>query len=95
MAEKQEEVMEEVTKNPDLSLSVLMNKPYKQLEEEILKDKESLCKVGIDERHVRVLTFRILCKNADAIEKFNKISILLTFVILTMMVVQVIVAVYK
>jgi len=42
-----------------------------------------------------VLTFRILCENVDAIEKFNKISILLTFVILTMMIVQVIVAICR
>lgn len=94
MAEKQEEVMEEGTKNPDLSPSVLLSMSDKQFEE-ILKDKKTLYKVGMGEQHVRVFTFRILRKNADAIEKFNKISILLTVAILTMTAVEIIVAVYK
>ena len=95
MRKKQEEVTKAAMDNPDLGLDVLMTKPFKQLKKEILKVNKYMEKIALDECHVRVLTFRILCENADAIEKFNKISILLTFVILTMMVVQVIVAVYK
>ncbi len=95
MVEKQEEVTKAAMDNPDLGLDVLMNKPYKQLKKEILKVPKYMEKIARDERHVRVLTLRILCENADAIGKFNKIYILLTFVIITMMVVQVIVAVYK
>ena len=102
MAEEQEKVTKEVAKNPDLSLSVLMNKPYKELEEEILKDKESLNKIGIDERHVRVLIFRMLSENNSVIKTFNKRSTLLSYVILFMIFVQtifmftqVILAVYK
>ncbi len=97
MAEKQEEDTKAAMDNPDLGLSVLMTKPFKQLKKEVLKIDKYMEKIALDERerHVRVLTFRILCENANAIEKFNKISILLTFVILTMMVVQVIVAFCK
>ena len=93
--EEKQEVMKADIDNPDLGLDVLMTMPYKQLKKEILKDKRRMTKIAIDERHVRVLTFRVLCENADAIEKFNRISILLTFVILTMMIVQIILAVYK
>ena len=94
MAEKQEEDTKEAMDNPDLGLDVLMTMSDKKFKKTIRNNK-SMAKIANSEEHVRVLTFRILCKNADAIEKFNKISILLTFVILTMMVVQVIVAVYK
>jgi len=87
--------MKEPTKNPDLGLSVLMTMPFKQLKKEVVENNKYMEKIAVDDRHVRVLTFRILCENVDAIEKFNKISILLTFVILTMMIVQVIVAICR
>ena len=94
MGEKQEETKADMD-NPDLGLDVLMNKPFEQLNKEVLKNGKCMEKIAIDERHVWVLTFRVLCENANAIEKFNRISILLTVVILTMMVIQVIVVVYK
>jgi len=94
MSEKQEEVTKAAMDNQDLGLDILMTKPFKQLKK-IIGDDKCMAKIAIDERHVRVLTFRILCENADALEKFNRISILLTVVIFTMMVLQVIVAVYK
>jgi hypothetical protein len=95
MAEKQEEFTKAAMDNPDLGLDVLMTMPFKQLKKEVIRNNKNMKKIAIDEQHVRVLTLRILCKNADAIEKFNKISILLTVVILVMMAVEVIVAVYK
>jgi len=102
MAEEQEKVTKEVTKNPDLSPYVLMTMPYEQLEENIVKDKESIGKVGIDERHVRVLIFRMLYENNCVIKTFNKRSTLLSYVILFVilvqtifMLIQVILAVYK
>jgi len=95
MAEKQEDVTKAAMDNPDLGLDVLMTMPFKQLKKEVVENNKYMKKIAIDDRHVRVLTFRILCENVDAIEKFNKISILLTFVILTMMIVQVIVAICR
>ena len=90
MSEKREGVTKADMNNPDLGLDVLMTKTFKQLKKEILKDKKLMSKIAIDERHVRVITFRILCENVNAIEKFNRISILLTLAILGMMVIQII-----
>lgn len=86
MTEQQrQEANEEVA---DLSLPNLMTMCYKQLTK-----PQNLERIANDERHVRVLTFRMLYENNNAIKSFNIISTLLSCVILALVIVQVVLAI--
>ena len=95
MTEQQPQANKEKIEATDLSLTKLITMDYKPLKEQILAKKENLEKIANDDRHVRVLIFRMLYENNDAIKKFNRISTLLSCVILFLAIIQVVLAIYK
>ncbi len=95
MTEQQNQAKKEKIEATDLSLSKLITMRYKQLKKQVLAKKENLEKIANDERHVRVLIFRMLCENNDAIKNFNRISTLLSCAILALVIVEVILAICK
>lgn len=95
MTEQQNQAKKEKIEATDLSLTKLITMRYEQLKEQVLVKKENLEKIANDERHVRVLIFRMLCENNDAIKSFNKSSTWLSCAILLLVIVQVLLAIYK
>ena len=95
MTEQQKQLAKKEIKVTDLSLSNLITMPYKQLKKQVLGKKEDLGKIANDDRHLRVLIFRMLYENNCAIKNFNKSSTCLSCMILLLVIVQVILAIYK
>ena len=95
MTEQQHQANKEKIEATDLSLTKLITMCYKQLKEQVLAKEENLEKIANDERHVRVLIFRMLCENNDAIKKFNRSSTLLSCAILVLVIVELILAICK
>lgn len=95
MTEKQNKLAEKEIKVTDLSLSKLITMPYKQLKIQVLEKKEDMGKIANDDRHLRVLIFRMLSENNGAIKNFNKSSTCLSCMILLLVIVQVFLAIYK
>lgn len=94
MTKQQNQANREKIETTDLSPTKLITMCYKQLKEQVLAKKENLENIACDERHVRVLIFRMLCENNDAIRKFNRNSTLLSLAILALVILQVFLA-YK
>lgn len=73
MANKEKEGSPEEVKQADLSLSNLLPKSLKEMEN-ILDSKEALKQIAKDARHVQVLIYHMLRFNVKAIDEFNKSS---------------------
>ena len=69
----------------DLGLPECATMHYNQLTK-----PEHLEKIANDDRHVRILIYRTLCENIDAIRKFSRSSTLLSCAILVLVIVQIV-----